>query len=287
MKRILSAFMSVILFSSGTALLSVNAAASPDTPVIVAFGDSITASGAWFAAINSRFGFNIINAGIGGNNTSDAKLRFSTDVLKKNPDIVIICFGMNDSALDMAKHIEINAFKDNLRYFITTLKEKGIKVILATPNHIEESLYYTRHDSSVFAPVGGAAAYVDSYCEAIRAVADEQGVYLADIRASCDNYPNRLSVVTDGVHPTTLGYSLYSALIGEQITKIYLGDANRDGKINAADYLLIKRHFLGSYTIPQTHLSFADVDGDGEIRAKDYLALKRYFLGTHNIFKED
>ena len=282
-KKAFYAVLSALLVTTGIFSLPAQTVSGSNHAVVIAFGDSLTAGGVWLDTLNSRYGLDIINAGIGGNNTNDARARFERDVLAKNPDVVIICFGMNDSALDMVKHIEKNIFKENLRYFITALKGRGARVILATPNYIEESLYYTRHDSVVFEVVGGAAAYVDSYCEAIREIAAEQGVFLADIRAACDEYTNRLDIVTDGVHPTTLGYSLYSALIGKQLERIYRGDVNRDGEINAVDFLMIKRHFLGSYTIPGTRFPHADINGDGVADAKDYLAVKRHYLGTHNI----
>jgi len=283
MKKIFSAFLSISLCLTGMSFAAVDVSASETKPVIIAFGDSLTAAGVWVNNLNIKFGLDIINKGIGGNNTNDAKARFNTDVLSKNPDIVIICFGMNDSAKDMTKHVEINTYKNNLRYFINSLKDKGTKVILSTPNYIDETKYYTRHDSEVFASAGGAQAYIDTYCQVIRDIAEEQDVYLVDVREACKAYTDRNLLLTDGVHCTNLGYSIYSNLIGEQLTDIYLGDINLDGKITSTDYLMLKRHFLGTYVIPQTKITFADINGDGSIKSSDYLMLKRYFLGTLNI----
>lgn len=285
MKKLMMVFLSALFCVTGMQLSAASVSAAESGPVVVAFGDSLTAAGVFVNNLKNQFGFNIINAGVGGNNTNDARARFNSDVLAKNPDVVIICFGMNDSALDMAKYVKMETFRANMNYFVTTLKDKGAKVILCTSNYIEESLYYTRHNSAVFEPVGGAAAFVDSYCQAVREIAAEQQVYLADVRTACDSYPNRLDITTDGVHCTTLGYSLYSNLIGKQFTRIFLGDVNVDGSIGAPDYLALKRHFLGTYTIPSARLSFADVDGDGEIKANDYLMVKRHFLGTYDIYK--
>lgn len=283
MKKSFSVLLSLILCLSGASISAATVTAAESGPVVVAFGDSLTAAGVFVNSLKSEFGFNIMNAGVGGNNTNDARARFNTDVLAKNPDLVIICFGMNDSALDMAKYVQMETFKNNLRYFITTLKERGANIILCNSNYIEESLYYTRHDKAVFDPFGGAAAFVDTYCQAVREIAAEQEVLLADVRAACSDYNNRLSIVTDGVHCTTLGYSLYTKMIGEQITNLYLGDVNLDGAINSIDYLMIKRNFLGTYIIPETKIPFADVSGDGEIKANDYLMIKRHFLGTYDI----
>lgn len=283
MKKLFCTFLSAFL-CLGT--VPVQAFAASSSPVIVAFGDSLTAAGVWVNNINSKYGLNIINKGVGGNNTKDGIARFNNDVLSLNPDVVIICFGMNDSAKDMAKYVPIETFKDNLRNFITTLKARDCEVILATSNYIEESLYYTRHDKNVFASVGGAAAFVDTYCQAVREIAQEQNVRLADVRKACDSYPNKMSVVTDGVHCTQLGYSLYSDLIGKQLVNTFLGDINLDGRINSADFLLVKRHFLGTYTIPSNRIEFADINKDAKINATDFLLIKRHFLGTYDIFSK-
>lgn len=61
------------------------------------------------------------------------------------------------------------------------------------------------------------------------------------------------------------------------------GDVNGDGKIDAYDYLMIKRCFLGTFALGGTSLLAADIDQNGEIDAFDYLCIKRHFLGTYKI----
>jgi lysophospholipase L1-like esterase len=122
MKKVFSAFLAGMLCFTGLTVAGFAVSAKSD-PLIIAFGDSLTAAGEYIKNLNNQFGINIINAGVGGNNTVDGKARFQRDVLSKNPDTVIICFGMNDSARDMAKYVEMEAFKNNLRYFITTLRK--------------------------------------------------------------------------------------------------------------------------------------------------------------------
>ncbi len=62
-----------------------------------------------------------------------------------------------------------------------------------------------------------------------------------------------------------------------------LGDVNMNGKIDATDYLMIKRAFLGTYDLSDEQMVLADVNGNGEIDATDYLMVKRAFLGTYVI----
>lgn len=280
-KKTIILFICIVIMLAGILTLGVSSTSSE--PVIVAFGDSLTYAGVFIKNLNEKYDLNIINAGIGGHSTRDGRARFQSDVLSKNPDIVFICFGMNDSAKDYPKYVEINEYRDNLNYFIKTLKNKGVKVILVTPNYIDEEKYYTRHDISVFSPYGGAAAFLDSYIEVIREVAEEQDTYLADVRTACDAYENRDDLLTDGTHCTPLGYSLYSNLMGEKLEEIYFGDINRDGEISPTDYILIKRHCIGSFKISDSYFMHGDINGNGEIEPTDYIKLKRHILGTYNI----
>ena len=61
-----------------------------------------------------------------------------------------------------------------------------------------------------------------------------------------------------------------------------VGDANGNGKIDARDYLLLKRAYFGTYTLT-CDLEVADINGNGKIDARDYLLLKRAYFGTYTI----
>lgn len=59
------------------------------------------------------------------------------------------------------------------------------------------------------------------------------------------------------------------------------GDVNADGKIDARDYMLLKRIVLGTYVPDSSTRDRANVNGDKAIDAKDYMLLKRVVLGTY------
>lgn len=61
------------------------------------------------------------------------------------------------------------------------------------------------------------------------------------------------------------------------------GDLNGDGQRTVIDYIMLKRHVLGTYVIPDASLAAADIDGSGKPDALDYLLLKRALLGTYVI----
>src|SRR5215212_7207997 len=74
---------------------------------IVFFGDSITEMGVkpggYIARMNETLNkkglasqYELVGAGVGGNKIYDLYLRMDSDVLAKNPDIVVIWVGVND-----------------------------------------------------------------------------------------------------------------------------------------------------------------------------------------------
>lgn len=201
-------------------------------PVIVTFGDSTTAPRGNLAIYAQRLDqvlarqgipATIINAGVGGNTTSMARRRFETDVLRHNPKLVIIQFGINDSAVDVYKQppatlprVPFATYRDNLLYFIATLKGRGTQVILMTPNLLHwtpnlKELYgkppYNPDDPD------GFNLYLRDYAQAVRDIAKEQKVPLVDIYKAYEDYakdPGRTAdeLLLDGMHPNAKGHQL-------------------------------------------------------------------------------
>ena len=62
-----------------------------------------------------------------------------------------------------------------------------------------------------------------------------------------------------------------------------LGDIDANGEIGMRDYMLAKRHVLGTYALTEEEASRADVNADGETDAQDYMRIKRHVLGTYKI----
>lgn len=72
---------------------------------------------------------------------------------------------------------------------------------------------------------------------------------------------------------------------GQSYTVVILGDVNGDGYINTMDYLRVKKHYLGTYTITGDPYLLAayDDDLDSKIKAVTYLMIKRHVLGNYNM----
>ena len=61
------------------------------------------------------------------------------------------------------------------------------------------------------------------------------------------------------------------------------GDVSGDGKVNATDYLLVKRHVLRTFRLTDRQMRLADVNRDGGTNATDYMLIKRHVLGTFRL----
>ena len=136
-------------------------AARDDRPVIVAFGDSLTAG---FGAEpgNSYPDFlqkdldaaglkwRVVNAGVSGDTTTDGINRLG-EVLAEKPRIVIVEFGGNDGL----RGLPIETTRANLDQIVSAIAKSGAKVVLAgmtlPPNYGPE---YIRSFEKVYQELG-------------------------------------------------------------------------------------------------------------------------------------
>jgi acyl-CoA thioesterase-1 len=111
-------------------------ASTDGRPVIVAFGDSLTAG---YGAdpgesypdylekdLNAKgYRYQVINQGISGNTTKDGVDRLE-DALRLKPVLVIVAFGGNDGL----RGLPIASTRENLDQIVATLLHSGAKVVL-------------------------------------------------------------------------------------------------------------------------------------------------------------
>lgn len=67
----------------------------------------------------------------------------------------------------------------------------------------------------------------------------------------------------------------------EAAEELKWGDVNGDGKVNAQDYMLLKRKVLGKATLTPEEKKAMDINKDGKVNAQDYALLKRVVLKTY------
>lgn len=114
--------------------------------LLVTLGDSNTCNADFSAGakqwpellhtgLKERFGYQelmLFNAGICGDTVLEGLARLDRDVLRFQPDLVIVCFGTNDRKLDVA------TFRRGLYELVQRIEASGATVLLRTPLPIME-----------------------------------------------------------------------------------------------------------------------------------------------------
>ena len=134
---------------------------------IVAFGDSVThgsvATGEnnyetvyWNRLKKKIIDFkdyvpvNVINAGIGGTTAKESVARIDTQVLNHNPDLVIVCFGLNDVNGTLEDYLS------SLEIIFKKTTEKCDEVIFMTPNML--NTYVSDDTAKIYYEYAGVTA---------------------------------------------------------------------------------------------------------------------------------
>lgn len=186
--------------SIAAALLSitlVGASPPPERPLVLAFGDSLTAGngldqGLGFApqlqSVLRRHGIaaKVVDGGVSGDTTEAGKARlgWTLDGLERKPDLVILELGAND----MLRGLDPGLTEANLDIMLAELKRREIPVLLAgmraAPNL--DPAYIARFEAiyALLAKKHGAALYPFF----MEGVAGQKGM-----------------VQADGLHPTFQG----------------------------------------------------------------------------------
>ncbi len=208
---------------------------------MVAFGDSTTAPRGKllvYADLLQRelpqkgVDASVINAGEGSSTTDHARKRFQHDVLARKPELVIVQFGINDAAVDVWKtppaqkpRVALSRYKENLGYFIDTLHQQQVKVVLMTPNPMRWTPKLRQlYGKSPYDPAkpDGFNIILKQYAEAVRQLAKEKQVNLVDVYGiyeAYDRQPNHSmdELLLDGMHPNQKGQRLAADRLKEMI----------------------------------------------------------------------
>lgn len=206
----------------------------PKNPLIVALGDSVTAG--HFETIMDEHGmyfvqnlqqayieqlkqmlqeacgistFNIINSGIAGDNIKGMQIRLERDVLRYDPDLVILNGALNWSR----KKGTTEDYKRYLKEVIEQIKcQSKAELILVTPNMAVS----TEKDASLQARV-----------DVIRTLAHEQKLILADVYAIwedvCAQDPSlhlEDLLANRKNHPTPYGHYIYAKVLMQLFSSV-------------------------------------------------------------------
>jgi len=182
-------------------------AAKANPPVIVAFGDSLTAGygaepGNSYPDFLQKdldrdgFAWRVVNAGVSGDTTTDGLNRLN-EVLAAKPRIAIVEFGGNDGL----RGLPIETTRANLEQIVVALRNAHIRVLLA----------------GMTLPPNYGRTYISSFEQIYVDLASQYKLaripfLLQDIVAK----PNfRTLIQRDGIHPTGPG----NAIVAETVMK--------------------------------------------------------------------
>ena len=176
--------------------------APDDRPIIVAFGDSLTAG---FGAdpgksypdflqqeVDRRgYRYRVVNAGISGETTTDALARLST-VTALKPAVVIVEFGGNDGL----RGLPIATTSSNLDQVVAELQQSGTAILLA----------------GMTLPPNYGPDYISSFQRIYSGIATKHKVALIPFLLAGVAGTTRY-MQQDGLHPTGEGNKLVAATV--------------------------------------------------------------------------
>lgn len=131
----------------------------------------------------------VMNAGVNGSTAVEGVERLRRDILCCKPDLLVVCFGLNDSNKEMAG---LTTYENALLQIFVDAKKAGIETIFMTPNMF--NTYKSRVSTegifsslaAVFADRQNSGTF-DAYMETARNVCKKANVTLCDCYAIWKN----------------------------------------------------------------------------------------------------
>lgn len=162
-----------------------------------------------FAQLYPSVPINMINAGISGGSAPHGLERLHRDVIRHQPDLSVVCFGLNDVWEDIEG---IEKYITSLEQIFDELLKENIEVIFMTPNmmnttvscHVEKKFSDVAKKTASFQNDGVLDAYIEAAkkmcaaknipvcdCYAKWKRLQACGVEIDDMLANCINHPTR------------------------------------------------------------------------------------------------
>jgi len=189
-------------------LIVASASAQAEAPVILVFGDSISAGyglpleQGWVELLRSRlkaqgYGYQVVNASVSGETTAGGLARLPRALELHHPSIVILELGGNDGL----RGLPLDGTRHNLDAVLTALQAAKIRILLM----------------GITLPPNYGADYVRSFNAVYRDAATKHHVPLMPMLYD-RIYTVPGTIQEDGIHPTAKG----SELIAEHLVPLLL-----------------------------------------------------------------
>jgi len=167
----------------------------------------------------------VVNAGVGGNRSSQLLRRLDRDVLARKPSTVVLMVGTNDR-LNSGGFVDATSYRKNVETLIQRIEAGGAGILLVTPPPCIPELLYTRHDPKKFADQSPTDR-MNEIRSILLDIAKKQALPLVDFHQHlvenkiADNAKTSVirnpanSNARDGVHLTPAGYQLLAELVAK------------------------------------------------------------------------
>ena len=166
----------------------------------------------------------IINAGVGGNNSAMGYDRIDSDVIACNPDIVVVCFGLNDAPAGLDG---LASYGESLQNIFDKLK--GIKTIFMTPNML--NTYVHNGTNAEYLEFADKTARIqnegvmDKYMQIAIEIANKNNIAVCDCYKEwkkLQNYGIDTTVLLSNYinHPTRAMHQLFADMLKAMLVNI-------------------------------------------------------------------
>ena len=172
---------------------------------IICFGDSLTEGvGAgqredYPSVLGRRLGLPVVNAGRRGDTTGNALARLASDVLKRNPRLVVVLLGGND----FLRQIPLSETRKNLEEIVRRIQAQSAMVVLVGMR---------------------LGLFADEYSPMFEEIAQRFGaLYVPQVMKGI---LSNSKLKSDAIHPNGVGYRKIAERLAEKITPL-LAEADR------------------------------------------------------------
>ena len=173
----------------------------------------------------------VINAGIGGNNTVDLLNRIDKDCLAFKPRLTVLMVGTND--MNSRKYIAIDGYEKNVQEIIDKIKRVNSEILIMNLLPVYEPYLLTRHNPEFYKPEGHNGR-LSKMNELIKNIAVHNRVSFLDLHHIFKSVGNigleknslikneANSNTADGLHPTPDGYRVIALAVYDSIMRYKL-----------------------------------------------------------------
>lgn len=189
---------------------------------MVFLGDSITEQRCYTRYVMNYFtlrypgsDISFRNAGWSGDTAPGGLNRLQRDVLSLNPQVVSICFGMNDGGYGDFNQAGYDRYTNGMAGLVTQLTNAGVRVILLTPGCVDPD---KRLNGLLYNET------LKRFARGVKEIAAQRGLPISDLYSLMLDVQNRakgdtpaFTMIPDSVHPAPPGqavmaYGLLKAL---------------------------------------------------------------------------